>query len=50
MMSTSPLSNWMRRRRDRRALMQLDDRLLADIGVARSEIDLYVDGTAGRAR
>ncbi|MCX5497061.1 DUF1127 domain-containing protein [Kaistia dalseonensis] len=38
-------SNWLRRRQSRNALMKLDDRQLADIGISRSEIDFLLDGT-----
>lgn len=40
--------NWLRRRHDRRILMSMDDRMLADVGISRSQIDLYLSG--GRKR
>ncbi len=37
------LLNMLQRDRDRRALQRLDDRLLHDIGVSRSEVELEVN-------
>jgi len=42
------LPRWLRRRHDRRILMAMDDRMLADVGISRSQIDLYLSG--GRKR
>ncbi|MEO1677442.1 MAG: DUF1127 domain-containing protein [Pseudomonadota bacterium] len=45
------LDAWRKRRkraRDRAELMQMDDTLLADLGIARHEIDSYLDGTVPR--
>lgn len=42
------LPRWLRRRHDRRILMSMDDRMLADVGISRSQIDLYLSGARGR--
>ncbi|HEV7284359.1 DUF1127 domain-containing protein [Kaistia sp. UC242_56] len=42
------LPRWLRRRQDRRILMSMDDRMLADVGISRSQIDLYLSGARGR--
>lgn len=42
------LTRWLRHRRARTMLQAMDDRMLADLGVARSEIDLYVSGARVR--
>ncbi|BCP54361.1 hypothetical protein K32_29780 [Kaistia sp. 32K] len=46
--TTSSLTRWLRQRHARNLLLAMDDRMLADIGVARSEIDLYVSGARER--
>ena len=42
------LPRWLRRRQDRRILMSMDDRMLADVGISRSQIDLYLSSARGR--
>jgi len=42
------LPRWLRRHQDRRILMSMDDRMLADVGISRSQIDLYLSGARGR--
>lgn len=42
-----PLIDWNRRRKARATLQALDDRLLADIGLARYEIDAHVARLSG---
>lgn len=50
MMSKNPLNlvRWLRHRHARNAMMAMDDRMLADLGVGRSEIELYVSGARRR--
>lgn len=40
------LSGWLRRRADVARLQRLDDRMLKDIGIGRSEIEAAVQGRA----
>lgn len=42
------LPRWLRRRHDRRILMSMDDRMLSDVGISRSEIDGYLSGARRR--
>ncbi|WP_198010845.1 DUF1127 domain-containing protein [Kaistia granuli] len=42
--NTLNLTRWLRHRRARHTLLAMDDRMLSDLGVSRSEIDLYVSG------
>ena len=42
--SFAGIRNWNTRRASRKALLGLNDRLLRDIGISRSEIGAFVDG------
>lgn len=46
---TAPIVRWHRRNQVYRELYQLDDRMLADIGVSRSDIPSLVEGWDGTA-
>lgn len=46
--SVTSLPRWLRRRNDRRILLSMDDRMLADLGISRSQIDLYITGARRR--
>lgn len=46
--NTLSLARWLRHRQARNSLLAMDDRMLADIGVSRQDIDAYVSGARQR--
>lgn len=44
------VARWRRQQRAQAELVQLDDRLLADIGISRSQIDAAIIGSLGTPR
>jgi uncharacterized protein YjiS (DUF1127 family) len=51
MLKTAPaLMAWLERRNNRRVLMGLDDRQLADIGISRSAIESFLQGRSPLGR
>jgi uncharacterized protein YjiS (DUF1127 family) len=46
--NTFSLTRWLRHRQARNRLLAMDDRMLADIGVSRQDIEAYVSGARQR--